>query len=116
MAFAWPGLLIWVIAAVWWFRHRDRFLPLAVQVVGAFEIVAGLVGARAFRILESEEMFVSSGQWDPGSLTLHDALVAEVVLLGVACHAVLMVLTGVMTVVTALRRRKRASSSIESEA
>lgn len=115
MAFAWPGLIGWMVAAVWWFRNRDRFLPLAVQVVCAFEIVVGVVAARAYGVLEAEDMFISSGQWDPGNLTLHDGFVAEVVMLGVGCHVVLLLITGGMTAVTCSRRRKRASLTGEPE-
>ena len=62
MAFAWPGLIGWMVAAVWWFRNRDRFLPLTVQVVCAFEIVVGVFAARAYGVLEAEDMFISSSE------------------------------------------------------
>ena len=113
LLFVGPGLIGWIFSVVWWIRRREKLLPLAAQLIFAFEVAIGAGVAYAKGIHDISSWGPMTGGFDPSVLYSDHKYIAEVALIGGAVHGVLLTITIILAVATLRRIKYRQNKTQE---
>jgi hypothetical protein len=106
MLFMLPGLIIWIVGAIWCFRKINIHGAVLLQVLGALEIAIGGITAFIVAIREIATYPKDSGGYDPVAMFLDVEYYGEIPIIGIIANFVLLAITLIL-VIRAKRNRSQ---------
>lgn len=93
MLFMLPGLIIWLIGAIWSFRKNNIRGAILLQILGSIEVVIGGLFALLLAMKSVASGILGAAGIDPSAAAMDYNYSANIALIGLIAHFILLGIT-----------------------